>query len=224
MGLGPHAELISPYFSHMKSLLTGGIILDDIDPKNLKKVTAKVLYQGFTSSFPPPKIVCKHDVEWSQVWERLQSPMLEPKAREILFMVINNIVANRDRLYSKFHMAASPFCLPCGVLQDNVHLFCECKLVREAWFWVRQRLLGLLPDTHRQTSNFEFLNMMFESFLLDKEIVWMLGVYVKLVWDLVICKKKCLKLETVQSEYLLKHEAHKTSKMPTLEHIVGLNL
>ena len=65
---------------------------------------------------------------------------------------------------------------------------------------------------------------MFERFLLDKEIVWMLGVYVKLVWDLVICKKKSLKLETVQSEYLLKHEAHKTSKMPTLEHIVGLNL
>ena len=100
----------------------------------------------------------------------------------------------------------------------------ECKLVREAWFWVRQRLLGMLPDTHRLTSNFEFLNLMFDSFLLDKEIIWMLGVYVQLVWDFVICKKKTLKLETVQSEYLLKHEAHKTSKMPTLEHIVGLIL
>ena len=208
----------------MKSLLTGGIILDDIDPKNLKKVTAKVLYQGFTSSFPPPKIIYKHDVDWSQVWGRLQSPMLEPKAREILFMITNNIVANRDRLFNKFNMAASPNCLPCGELQDNVHLFCECKLVREAWFWVRQRLLGMLPDTHRLTSNFEFLNLMFDSFLLDKEIIWMLGVYVQLVWDFVICKKKTLKLETVQSEYLLKHEAHKTSKMPTLEHIVGLIL
>ena len=224
MANGPHAELISPYFSHMKSLLSGGIVLGDVNPQNLKLVTAKTLYKGFTSSFPPPKIIYKYDVEWSQVWVRLQSPMLEPKAREILFMVINNIVANRDRLFHKFRKAATPNCVACGVLQDNVHLFCECKFVREAWFWVRHRLLDLLPASHGQTSNFEFLNLMFDSFLLDKEIIWMIGIFVQLVWDFVVCKKKCLKLETVKSEYFLKFETHKTTKMPTLEHIVGLNL
>ena len=82
----------------------------------------------------------------------------------------------------------------------------------------------MLPVTHGQTSNFELLNLMFESFLLDKEIIWMLGIFVQLVWDVVICKKKSLKIETVKSEYLLKFESHKTSKMPTLEHIVGFNL
>ena len=224
MAMGPHSEIISPYFSHMKSLLTGGIILDDVDPQRLHKTTAKILYKEFASSFPPPKIVYRYDVDWSQVWVRLQSPMLEPKARELLFMVINNIVANRDRLFHKFNRAASPNCVACGVLQDNVHLFCECKNVREAWFWVRQRLIGMLPVTHGQTSNFELLNLMFESFLLDKEIIWMLGIFVQLVWDVVICKKKSLKIETVKSEYLLKFESHKTSKMPTLEHIVGFNL
>ena len=62
MANGPHAELISPYFSHMKSLLSGGIILGDVNPQNLKLSTAKALYKGFTSSFPPPKIVYKYDM------------------------------------------------------------------------------------------------------------------------------------------------------------------
>ena len=99
MALGPHAENISPYFSHMKSLLVGGIILGDINIQKLNKTRSKTLYASFTDTFPPPKIVYKIDADWTQVWKRLQSPMLEPKAREILFMVINNIIPNRDRLH-----------------------------------------------------------------------------------------------------------------------------
>ena len=82
----------------------------------------------------------------------------------------------------------------------------------------------MLPDSQGQTSNFEFLNLMFGCFLLDKEIIWMLGIFVELVWNFVICKKKVLKLETVKSEIFLKFETHKTTKMPRIEHIVGLNL
>ena len=185
MARGPHAELISPYFSHMKSLLVGGIVLEDIDISKLKKTSSKTLYASFTSTFLHQRLCSSLMLTGS--W--LQSPMLEPKAREILLMVVNNIIANRDRLFNKFNKAATPNCLACGVVQDNVHLFCECKLVREAWFWVRQRLLGMLPDSHGQTYNFEFLNLMFESDLMDSEIVWMLGIFVQLVWNFVICKK-----------------------------------
>ena len=137
-------ELILSYFLHMKALLVGGLVLGDIE---LKKLTAKTLYEGFTSSFPAPKIVFKFDIDWSLVWCRLQCPMLESGAREVLFMGINNIIANGDRLHSKFHMVPSPNCVHCNVLHDNVHLFCECLLVREAWFWVRQRILWILPKS-----------------------------------------------------------------------------
>ena len=159
----------------MKALLVGGLVLGDIEVNELKKVTAKTLYEGFTSSFPPLKVVFKFDIDWSQVWCRLQSPMLESGAREVLFMGINNIIANGDRLHNKFHMVPSPNCVSCNVLQDNVHLFCECLLVREAWFWVRQRILGILPNSGR-TSNFEFLNLMFENSSMDAEVIWIIGV------------------------------------------------
>ena len=108
-------------------------------------VTAKNLYLGFTSTFPPPKVVFKFDVNWGQVWARLQNPVLDIMGREVLFMIVHSIVANKDRVF-KFNMTASPNCATCGVLQDNVHLFCECLNVREAWFWMRQRLLSLLPQ------------------------------------------------------------------------------
>ena len=84
---------------------------------------------------------------------------------------------------------------------DNVHVFCECVLVREAWFWVRQRLLQMIPPSQGTTSNFEFINLMFDSSLMENEMVWILGMYVQLVWDIVICKKKTLKLETMKREY-----------------------
>ena len=62
---GPHAEIISPYFLHMKSFLVGGISLGEIDVTNLRKTSVKSLYAGFISSFPPPKIVFKYNIQWS---------------------------------------------------------------------------------------------------------------------------------------------------------------
>ena len=110
----------------------------------------------------------------------------------------------------------------CNVLHDNVHLFSECVLVREAWFWVLQRILGMLPSSLGRTSNFEFLNLMFESDLMDEEIIWMIGIYVQLVWNIVICKKKTLKLNLMKREYSMKYQTHQKSNMPDLGYIVGL--
>ena len=37
MGHGPHAEIVSPNFQHMRSLLTGAVILGDIEISNCKQ-------------------------------------------------------------------------------------------------------------------------------------------------------------------------------------------
>ena len=161
MAAGPHAELICPYFQHMRLLLVEGLGLGDIEFGRINSVTAKELYASYTSSFPPAKVVFKFDVDWSLVWERLGSLSLDPIARDYMFSIIHKIVPNRLRLYSKFNMVNSPNCLACGVEEDNTHLFMECVMVREAWGWVRMRLLDMLPENCGTTSNFEFLNLMF---------------------------------------------------------------
>ena len=222
MGHGPHAEIVIPYFQHLKALLTGAVILEDIDVKKLNLVTAKKLYMGFTSTFPPPKVVFKIDVNWSQVWSRLQNPVLDVMGKEILFLLVHNIIANKDRVH-KFHMIASPNCSTCGVLQDNVHLFCECVNVREAWFWLRQRLLGFLPQEGCHTSNFEFINLMFTTSMFEDEIVWLLGCYVHQVWINIICKKKFLTQAHIKAECAQQFIDHQSSRRPALGYISGLN-
>ena len=221
MGECPHAEILSPYFQHMRALLVSGIVLNDIDVNQLNLVSAKKLYTGLTTTFPPPKVTFKFDFDWTQVWIRLQDPVLDSMARDILYMIIHNIVANKDRV-NKFKMAVSPNCPECGVVQDNVHLFCECVHVREVWFWMRQRLLGILPHDGGATSNFEFIHLMFLSGMMDSEVTWLLGVYVRLVWDTVVCKKKSLSQQKIKTECEVKFESNNQSNMPILAHICGL--
>ena len=145
---------------------------------------------------------------------------MDLSSREIHFLILHNIVANKDRMH-KFNMTASPNCLSCGVVQDNVHLFCECVSVRESWFWLRQRLLSLLSPETARTSNFEF-HFMFGQSLMDKEAVWLLGIYVKLVWYNVICKKKNISQKMIKTECSLQHYNHHICNKPALGHIVGL--
>ena len=147
--------------------------------------------------------------------------VLDAKAREILFMIIHNIVANKERVY-RCNMAASPNCPVCDILQDNAHLFSECVTVREAWFWVRQRLLDLLPVEAASTSNFELLNLMFVSSMFDREIIWLLGVYVGLVWNNFVCKSKFLNQNLVKVECSQRYLSHHSANKPLLAHIVGL--
>ena len=104
MDTGPHSELISPYFKNMRLLLMEALFFDDIKVETIQSVTAKALYQGYTSSFPPPKVVFKYDVNWVQVWERLDSPVLDSLVIEYLFLIINNIVPNRERLFVKMSL------------------------------------------------------------------------------------------------------------------------
>ena len=109
----------------MRLLLVEGLVLGDFSVNSIKSVTAKDLYEKYTTTFPPPKVIYKYDVDWSLVWERLESPSLEPLGRESLFSIVHNIVPNRDRLHSKMNMVDSPNCIVCGVREDNSHLFTD---------------------------------------------------------------------------------------------------
>ena len=63
---------------------------------------------------------------------------------------------------------------------------------------------------------------MFGKSLLDNEAVWLLGIYVKLVWDKVICKKGFVNQEKIESECSLQYYNHHVCNKPPLAHIVGL--
>jgi hypothetical protein len=95
-------------------------------------VTAKDLYESYTSTLPPPKVVFKFYVDWQLFWARLEYPVLNPLAREFIFMIVHNIVPTRDRLYMKMHMVDFPNCVMSNVRVGITHMFTECIEVREA--------------------------------------------------------------------------------------------
>ena len=223
MAAGPHAEFVGSYFQHMRLLLVEGLTLGDIQLNGIRSVTAKKLYEGYTTTFPPPKVIYKFDVDWPLVWERLNFVSLDPLAREHLFSIVHNIVPNRVRLFSKMNLVNSSNCLMCGVKEDNVHIFTECVLVREAWGWMRMRLLNLLPDDCARTSNFELINLMFVKHFMDKEAVWLLGIYIELVWVEKFQKNRKVKLNHLIGHTKLKYQANQVSRKPLLGFIANIS-
>ena len=121
----------------MRLLLVEGLVLGDLSVGTIRRVTAKELYQSNITSFPPPKVIPNRE------------------------SIIHNIVPNRERLFSKMHLVNSPNCMVCGLRESNTHIFTECLMVREAWGWVRMRMLELLPEENARCSNFEMINLMF---------------------------------------------------------------
>ena len=216
MATGPHAEFVSPYFQNMRMLLTEGLVLGDFTVGTIRNVTAKAIYQGFTSTFPPPKVVFKYDIDWSLLWKRLEYLVLEPVGRDVLFSIIHNIVPNRERLYTKMHMVNSPNCLLCGVRESNTHIFTECVLVREAWGWVRMRLIDLLSPGSAVCSNFEMINLMFEKHFMDIEAVWLVTTFLEYVWLEKFVKKHKVKIDHMIGFLRLRFKANQVSRKPSL--------
>ena len=63
----------------------------------MKKITAKALYQLNTKTFTLPAIVFKRLLDLSLAWDRVGYVMVEPKGREMLYMIVNNLFPTQER-------------------------------------------------------------------------------------------------------------------------------
>ena len=72
-----------------------------------------------------------------------------------------------------------------GKFFDVEHVFCHCVRVRQAWQWIRHRIVTDLLVPHGVVnipSDFELLHFCFIS-VLEKEVIWLVGNFVEIVWD-----------------------------------------
>ena len=207
---------------------------DKFTAGSLKKMTAKLLYELNTTTFTPPAIVYKRDMsDWALVWSRVGSLMVEPKGREMLYMIINNIYPTQERLW-KINKEKKPedrrvhtdVCQKCnqGVVQDCVHFFAECSNVQEGWYWLRARILGLLPD-HQALSNFEILHLMFpKDNRVEDEVMFLIGNWTQLVYEEVVLRDRKLMDQFVRGHFQYKFYESMKKKMPGLNHIPDVTL
>ena len=61
MRIGDHAAIVPEYIQHLKRLFLEAHALEIINVERLNLVPAKQIYEDFTSSFPPPKVIYKYE-------------------------------------------------------------------------------------------------------------------------------------------------------------------
>ena len=202
------------------------------------KTTAKELYEAYTDTFPPPRVEYNpmyrnvSSMQWGRVWARVASEMLDPMARHTVWRAINNILPTRDRIHRlgmrelDGRQVQSSLCNRCDLrLEDSVeHMFTECGLVREAWCWVRRRLLDLLPDDMNDLSNIEFIMFMFPKERFEAEMIWVMGMYMGWVHEEAVIKGR--KLNDANARGYLRYMYHQSrgTKMPQLGYISEITM
>ena len=154
---------------------------EDVDPEKLDQVKVKDLYKGFTDTFPPPKVVYRKDLPWEMVWERINHSVLEVKQREVMFLMVHNILPTKERLW-RLNQVDSDQCDKMDGLEDVVHLFCSCKRSQVAWSWMRRKIINRYPELQR-LSDFEILHLL----TLDHsdnpmDLIWLVANFVTYVW------------------------------------------
>ena len=154
--------------------------------------------------------------------------MLEPRAREVLYMVVNNLYPTQERLFrvnmdkkEEDRRVKTSVCQRCkqGVVEDCQHLFTECDMVREGWGWLRTRLLMLLPECQR-CSNWEMLHLVFpRDGRVENEMVWLLGQWVQMVYQEMVVRGRVMEDQFVRGHLRYKYYESLRMRMPQLNHI-----
>ena len=84
----------------------------------------------------------------------------------------------------RINLSKDPYCLSCpnAVNQDVCHFFIRCKRTQYYWNWIKELIFSLLA--HRNVDEVALLNYRWPRSANDREICWLMGNYVFMVWDM----------------------------------------
>ena len=193
VGLGrvQFAEVIPAYFTELEGLVVNVKTTDLVSGNGWRTVTNKIIYREHAKSFQVPKVVRESGIDYEGVWKRLLMPVLSAGAKDILYLLVHNKLPVRERLF-RIGLQVDPYCdlCPGGVFCDVDHFFCTCDRVAEVWRWVRGQLVGLMGGNCDCVSNWEIINLFLPGSRREKDLVWMIGMYIVKVWEEIYVRGK----------------------------------
>ena len=210
------------YFAYMADLVVEMMISEKVTAGTVKKLTNKTVYAEMTSSFPPPKVEMESNRDYSTAWKRLNSPVVDGKARDVLFLLLHNKLPVRERLF-RIGLKHDPYCLECegAEVNDIVHFFCTCEVVCNTWSWLKRQVVQL-GRLGASVDDWDIVNLLFLNSSKDSEIVWLVSSYVLYVWEMVHVKKLEVKLEKFFGYLTFKYKMNQTilpDQLKNLHHI-----
>ena len=93
------ASVIPEYFNHIGELFAEMMISDFLTTGSLGSITNKMVYVEMTSTLPPPKVVMESNLDYNLTWSRLHSPVVDARARDVLYLLIHNKLPVPERLF-----------------------------------------------------------------------------------------------------------------------------
>ena len=211
LGLGQlRAQETPEYFAYIADLVVEMKISEKVTAENVKNITNKIVYDEMTSSFPPPKVVMQSDRDYSTAWKRLHSPVVDCKARDVLFLLLHNKLPVKERLF-RIGLNNDPYCIKCtgAEINDIVHFFCTCEAVCNTWAWLRAQVAQL--GIGANADDWDVVNLLFPSSSRDLEIVWLISTYVLYVWEMVYVRETEVKLDKFFGYLTFKYKMHQES-------------
>ena len=183
------AAVVPEYFSHIGELFADMMISDFLTAGSLKAITNKMVYVEMTSSLPPPKVVMESNLDYKLTWSRLHSPVVDARARDVMYLLIHNKLPVQERLF-RIRLKNDPYCRTCvgAEIADVEHVFSQCEGIVKTWTKVRNEILRYGKFQSRNIDNWKILNLMFPKSRLDNELVWLVSSYALYVWDNVYVK------------------------------------
>ena len=161
----------------------------------------------------------KSNRDYSIVWRRLNSRVIDSKAKDVLFLLVHNKLPVKERLF-RIGLRHDPYCLKCegAEVHDIVHFFCYCDAVSNTWSWVKRQVVQL-GQMGAGADDWEIINLLFTNSSHDTEIVWLVSYYVLYVWEMVQIKKLEVKLDKFFGFMTFKYKMQQTTSQDQLQNL-----
>ena len=218
------ASVIPEYFNHIGELFAEMMISDFLTTGSLGSITNKMVYVEMTSTLPPPRVVMESNLDYNLTWSRLHSPVVDARARDVLYLLIHNKLPVPERLF-RIRLRNDPYCRTCvsgAEIADVEHFFSQCEGVVSTWTLVRNEILRY-GKVHRDVENWKILNLMFPKSRLDNELVWIVSSYALYVWDSVYSRGADVRAEQFFGFLKFKYKELRTRCLLPLENLQLFN-
>ena len=218
---GPHPTKIHDYYNQIEFLLVHGRVDDLIQTGIWRTVTNRMIYSKKIESLPSPRVEIVTGRSFKISWLRITLPILEPKLRDISYMLLHNKLPVKERLF-RVGMSTDSFCSLCpgSHIGDVQHFFVSCDMVSSAWTKVHFMLNSLLGVN---VPPYDLLHYLFPSSPKEREVVWLLGNYVGRIWDdLYVKSSKTIDIEEFFGYLTFKYKSDQFGAKIPLGVIPGL--
>ena len=128
-----------------------------------------------------------------------------------------------ERLF-RIGLRQGPYCQYCigAEVADVEHFFCSCVRSRQAWSWMRLKILDMC-DHGLMCSNWELINLILPASHFEQEIVWLIGNFVGYIWKNVFIRNSEVKLEKLFGYLTFKYKLDQQLHGAALGQIRGLS-